>query len=179
MEQRKLLGLLLDIFESRRKKACHPEGVASLSIPGPMTIICQIPPVVAGATSRSLKYKAICLHPIDTLDSALLPSPARFPQLSVFVHASTGLQEMSSQTSQAPLSTSSADSSFEEVVTVQPMHQGNARKPWAKKILQEYPSSTTGFTLTCNRGHYASPTDNIMSPCTKKLQAQKKRHYNK
>jgi len=31
VEQRKLLGLLLDIFESRRKKACHPEGVASLS----------------------------------------------------------------------------------------------------------------------------------------------------
>jgi len=45
------------------------------------------------------------------------------------------------------------------------MHQGNIRKPWAKKILQQ--------------GNYASPTDNILSPCTKKLQAHKKRHYNK
>jgi hypothetical protein len=50
---------------------------------------------------------------------------------------------MSSVTSQASISASSADTSFEEVVAVQPMHQGNVRKPWAKKILQEYSASSS------------------------------------
>lgn len=40
--------------------------------------------------------------------------------------------------SQTKTSSSSADTSFEDAVPVQPMHQGNIRKPWQKKILQEY-----------------------------------------
>jgi len=130
----------------------------------------------------TLKYKAICLHPIATAE-VTLPLSCHLllaaPQSLYSSTTSARLRKMSSQTSQASISTVSADTSFEEVVAVQPMHQGNVRKPWAKKILQEYSSCTTGFTLTRNRGHYASPTDNIMSPCTKKLQAQKRRHYNK
>jgi hypothetical protein len=45
-------------------------------------------------------------------------------------------QNMSSQTN--PTTSSSAETSFEEIVPVQPMHQGNIRKAWQKKILQEY-----------------------------------------
>ena len=50
------------------------------------------------------------------------------------------MSTLAAQTSTAQPSTSSADTSFEDNVPVQPMHQGNIRKPWAKKILQEYPS---------------------------------------
>jgi hypothetical protein len=82
---------------------------------------------------------------------------------------------MSSQTNQT--SSSSAETSFEDSVPVQPMHQGNIRKPWQKKILQEYVCPK--MCADRKRGNYASPTDNLMSPCTKKLQAHKKRHYNK
>jgi Spo12 family len=74
-------------------------------------------------------------------------------------------------------STSSAETSFEDVA-VQPLHQGNIRKPWHKKILQEY-VSLEAKSLIFHRGNYSSPTDNMLSPCTKKLQAHKKRHYNK
>lgn len=42
---------------------------------------------------------------------------------------------MSSQNS---THSSSADTSFDDGLPVQPMHQGNIRKPWQKKILQEY-----------------------------------------
>ena len=100
------------------------------------------------------------------------------PSLTFVVTASSqrNSRNMSSSETQTS-SSSSAETSFEESVPVQPMHQGNIRKPWAKKILQEYSLSTVdGLT---SRGNYASPTDNLMSPCTKKLQAHKKRHYNK
>jgi|SRR5277367_404671 hypothetical protein len=88
---------------------------------------------------------------------------------------------MSSSSVTTQTSSSSADTSFEDGVAVQPLHQGKIRKPWAKKILQQYSSQFQryGPLLTSYRGNYASPTDNIMSPCTKKLQAHKKRHYNK
>jgi hypothetical protein len=84
---------------------------------------------------------------------------------------------MSSQTN--PISSSSEETSFEEILPVQPMHQGNIRKAWQKKILQEYYPEIFMLMTRGKGGNYASPTDNLMSPCTKKLQAHKKRHYNK
>jgi hypothetical protein len=51
---------------------------------------------------------------------------------------------MSPQTVQT--SSSSAETSFEESVAVQPMHQGNIRKPWQKKILQEYVCPKSALT---------------------------------
>jgi hypothetical protein len=44
-------------------------------------------------------------------------------------------------------SSSSADTSFEEGVAVQPLHQGNIRRPWAKKILQQYRSKIQPYSL--------------------------------
>ncbi len=55
---------------------------------------------------------------------------------------------------------------------VQPLHQGHLsnlelqRQILAKKIAE-------------NDGKFASPTDDLMSPCTAKLQANKKRQYMK
>src|SRR5271156_6169148 len=98
------------------------------------------------------------------------------------------MERKSPQKQLVALNGSSEDSSFEDSASVvQPLHQGHIPKLWHKKVLQEYHPHphifffVFGHGLTGNRGsgNYASPTDNILSPCTKKLQAHKKRHYNK
>ncbi|KAK9456353.1 hypothetical protein V1511DRAFT_510165 [Dipodascopsis uninucleata] len=52
---------------------------------------------------------------------------------------------------------------------VQPLHQeaGNIQRPIMHRQLLE------------TRTNFASPTDNLMSPCTAKLQAHKKKHFAK
>ncbi|EPY53255.1 Spo12 family protein [Schizosaccharomyces cryophilus OY26] len=55
-------------------------------------------------------------------------------------------------------------------IMVQPLHQGS--KSLRKQILEPRFSREKSKAVT-------SPTDNLMSPCTAKLQAHKKKYYTK
>jgi len=74
MEQRSLLGLLMDIFESRRKKACHLDSrcpsSSSRNHSGADDDHMPNPKRWSLGQRLTLKYKAICLHPIDSPEVA-------------------------------------------------------------------------------------------------------------
>ncbi|EEB06297.1 Spo12 family protein [Schizosaccharomyces japonicus yFS275] len=56
-------------------------------------------------------------------------------------------------------------------VPIQPLHQGNLNN-LHKQVFQARNVPKAGPS-------FASPTDNLMSPCTAKLQAHKKKYYTK
>ncbi|CCG82377.1 Predicted protein [Taphrina deformans PYCC 5710] len=58
---------------------------------------------------------------------------------------------------------------------VQPLHQD--KKPQQSNL--EYQRQLLAKKIAESDGKFASPTDSMMSPCTAKLQANKKRHYTK
>lgn len=61
------------------------------------------------------------------------------------------------------------------VAEVQPLHQ--EKRPQMSNL--EHQRQLLAMKIAENDGKFASPTDSMMSPCTAKLQANKKRHYNK
>lgn len=62
----------------------------------------------------------------------------------------------------------------QNVAEVQPLHQD--KKPQSNL---EHQRQLLAKKIAETDGKFASPTDSMMSPCTAKLQANKKRHYNK
>lgn len=73
------------------------------------------------------------------------------------------------------MSTSPLQSIDHNISEVQPLHQN--KKVSLSNL--EYQRQLLAKKLAESEGKFASPTDNMMSPCTAKLQANKKRHYNK
>jgi Spo12 family len=132
-----------------------------------------------------IQYKAICLHPIGSPEiissPSILPSPylplrslkPRSPYIPSEVCLKCPLWRLRPPFLLLPRTHLLKKSLLSNRCTKATCESHGPRRFF--KSIDPLPSPL----LTKFRGNYASPTDNIMSPCTKKLQAQKKRHYNK